>query len=100
VLVADDHPGAAARRHVGEASAVSSGRHDVRADVAQRVELVSGGEGAEATEAASRDVLQEDALDWIGRAELENLLEPRFERLGHQGDPHTRRSGCVGALET
>jgi hypothetical protein len=70
VLVADDHPGAAARRHVGEASAVSSGRHDVRADVAQRVELVSGGEGAEPTEAAPRDVLQEDALDRIGRAEL------------------------------
>ena len=64
--------------------------------MAQRVELVSPCKGTEATETATRDVLEENSLDWILRAEPENLVEARFERLRHQDDPHTPRSAGVG----
>ena len=68
--------------------AVLSGRDDVRADVAERRQPPVLGERREASETAAGDVLEEDALDGILRAERENLLEPRFDRVTH--DPNGR----------
>jgi hypothetical protein len=47
--------------------------------VAERDQLVSARERGEATETASCDVLEEDALDRLLRAEVENLLERRCD---------------------
>ena len=72
-----------ARGGVREAAALPSRRHDVRADVAQRRERAVLLERAEAPEPAPRDVLEEHALDRILRAEGEDLLEDRLERIAH-----------------
>jgi DeoD family purine-nucleoside phosphorylase len=53
--------------------------------VAQCVELLPLAERAEPAEAAARDVLEEDTLDRILRAEREDLLETRFEWLCQSG---------------
>ena len=43
-------------------------------------------DGAEAAEPAPRDVLEEDALDRLLRAEVEDLVEPRVDELRHLKD--------------
>ena len=82
-LVADDHACTASRSSLREAAAVRTRGNDVRADVAERVEPPVLREGGEASEPASRDVLEKDTLDRILGAELEDLLESRLERLAH-----------------
>jgi hypothetical protein len=54
-------------------------RHDVRTDVTQCDELVIARDRREATQPASRDVLEEDALDRILRTEVEDLFERRTD---------------------
>ena len=76
-LLADDHPRLPARRRVGERRAALAGRDDVRADVAERDEPAVALERGEAAEPAPRDVLEEDALDRVLRAEGEDLVERR-----------------------
>jgi hypothetical protein len=48
--------------------------------VAERGELAVARDGAEAAEAAARYVLEEDALDGVARAELEDPLERRLPK--------------------
>ena len=79
-LLADDHPRLALRRGPGERLAALAGRHDVRADVAERGEpAVVTQRRDEAAEPAPRDVLEEDALDGRARAELEHLIGRRLD---------------------
>ena len=80
MLLPDDHARLAARRRVGERAAALARRHDVRADVAERNESAVVLERGEATEAAARDVLEEDTLDRRLRAEGEDLLERRADK--------------------
>ena len=61
------------------ARAALAGRDDVRADVAERDERAVALERGEAAEPAPRDVLEEDALDRLLRAEGENLIERRVD---------------------
>jgi hypothetical protein len=75
VLLADDHPSLTARRRLGERRAALARRNDVRADVAERDEPAFAGERGEAPEPPAGDVLEEDALDRLLRAEGEDLLE-------------------------
>jgi hypothetical protein len=51
--------------------------------MAERGEAPALHEAGEAPEAPSRDVLQEDALDRVLRAEGKDLVEPRFVQRGH-----------------
>ena len=67
----------------------SSRGDDVRADVAERRQPPVLGERREAAEAAAGDVLEEDALDRILRAEREDLLEPWFDRVSHGSNGRT-----------
>jgi hypothetical protein len=75
MLLADDHPRLPSRGRIGERGAIHAGRNDVRTDMAERVQLAPTLECREAPEPASRDVLEEDALDRVLRAEREDLLE-------------------------
>jgi hypothetical protein len=47
--------------------------------VAERDQPLLALESGEATEPAPRDVFQEDALDWLLRTEVEDLLERRID---------------------
>jgi hypothetical protein len=69
----------AAGRRVGEGGAALAGGDDVRTDVAERDERAVSFERGEAPEPAPRDVLEEDALDRLPRAEAENLVERRVD---------------------
>ena len=51
-----------------------SSRHRVDADVAQGLQLTGRLESYEATQASPRDILEEDPLDGILRAEAEDLV--------------------------
>jgi hypothetical protein len=73
-LLADDHARAPAQRRHREGAAAMAGRDEVRADVAERRQPPVPGEGAEVAEAAPGHVLEEDALDRVGGAEVQNLL--------------------------
>ena len=88
-LVADDHARAAAGGGVREAPAIAPGGDDVRADVAERGQAPVLGEGAEAAQPPPRDVLEEDALDRVLGAELEDLLEPGLDRTFHGPNSRT-----------
>jgi hypothetical protein len=79
VLLADDHARLAAHERVGEDCAALAGRDDVRADVTERDEPSLMAEAREAPEPAPRDVLEEDALDPLLRAEGQDLLERRID---------------------
>ena len=85
-LLADHHAGARGGGEPGEGSAAGAGRDDVRADVAERRQAPVLGGRAEAAEPAARDVLEEDALDRLLRAEVEDLVEPRVDELRHARD--------------
>ena len=76
-LLADHHARAGCGRDLGERVASAARRDDVRADVAERGQPSVPGHGAEPTEAATGDVLEEHALDRVVRAELEDLVEGR-----------------------
>ena len=89
MLVADDHPRAAAGGDPREAVAALSGGDDVRADVAERRQTPVLGVRGEAAEAAPGDVLEEDPLHRILRAEREDLLEPWFDRVSHGSNGRT-----------
>jgi hypothetical protein len=78
-LLADDHARLSARGCVGERAATFARWNDVRTDVAQRDQPLFAFETGEATETASRDVFQEDALDRLLCAEVEDLLERRID---------------------
>ena len=82
-FLADHHPRTGAGRRVGEIRAAAAGGNDVGADVAQGLQPPSGGDGREATEPAPRNVLEEDALDRLLRAEGEHLVERRSESFRH-----------------
>jgi hypothetical protein len=69
----------AARGRVCECAAALAGRNDVRADVAERDQPVVALERREATEPATRDVLEEDALDRLLCTEVEDLVERRAD---------------------
>jgi hypothetical protein len=58
-----------------EASAAAAGRDDVRAEVAERLQPPAALQPAEAPEAAARRVFEEDTLDRILGAELEDLIQ-------------------------
>jgi hypothetical protein len=86
VLLADDHASLTACGRVGERRAALTGRDDVRTDMAERDERAVALEREEAAEPAPRDVLEEDTLDRLLRAEGENLLERRGdEPCGRDG---------------
>src|SRR5262245_33225338 len=83
-LLADHHPSTAPRGRLRERRAPLARGDDVGAHVAQRFESpVSLGDRGEAAEPAPSDVLEEDALDRLPRAEVEHLVECRGHRLGH-----------------
>jgi hypothetical protein len=69
----------AARGCIGERGAALAGRDDVRAYVAERNERAVPLERGEPAEPAQGDVLEEDALDRLLRAERKDLLEPRAD---------------------
>ena len=83
-LLADDHPRARALDAAREAVAALARGNDVRAEVAERGEPVVSAGRDEPAQPAPGDVLEEDALDRLARAEREDLLEPRFEKLSHR----------------
>ena len=56
--------------------------------MAERDEPAVLGHSGEAAEAAARDVLEEDALDRILRAEGEDLLQGRLDEVRHAPDLH------------
>ena len=78
-LVPDDHPRPAAHRRVGERVAADPARHHVRPQVAQSHEPAAALDAGEPPEPAPRDVLEEDALDRLLPAEVEDLVEPRID---------------------
>ena len=78
-LLTDDHARLAARRRVCERRTALAGGDDVRADVAERDKPAAPLERGEAAEPAPRDVLEEDTLDRLLRAEREDLLERRID---------------------
>src|SRR5579884_2417062 len=71
-----------------------AGRDEVRAEVAEgRERPVRARRRLEATEAAARDVLEEDPLDRVARAELEHLLVGRLDRAhGGRLEPRPGRA--------
>src|SRR5207245_446272 len=80
-------PPRAPRRHLGECPAALARRDDVRADVAEGPQPPVLGDGAEPAQPAPRHVLEEDALDRVPRAEVEDLLEVGLEGpVGHGRD--------------
>ena len=76
-LLADEHARLAARHQLGEGGGAGAGRHEVGAEVAEPGEAFPVPQGCEPSESAPRDVLEEDALDRLLGAELEDLREPR-----------------------
>ena len=86
-LLPDHHPCVPGDGHVRERVATGSGRDDVRAGVAERLEPPVLLDRREPAQAAPRHVLEEDALDRVLRAECEDLLEPRLLQPGHR---HTK----------
>src|SRR5262249_30091034 len=80
LLLAEDHTDLPARRRVGESRAADAGGHDVRADVAERREAAVPLQRGEASETSARDVLEEDALDPLLGAEIEDLVERGFDQ--------------------
>jgi hypothetical protein len=63
-----------------EGRAPGAGGNEVRADVAERPEPTVPLHRREAAEPAARDVLEEDALDGVLRAEREDLLHVRHHQ--------------------
>ena len=82
-FVTDDHARASARCSLGEATARSARRNDVRPDVTESGQPVVVGKRREAAQPPSGDVLEEDTLDRILGAEVEDLLQSGFDRIGH-----------------
>jgi purine-nucleoside phosphorylase len=78
-LFADDHASTAGSSRPGERRTAGAGRHDVRADVAQRLELVTGFRGDEPAQPSPRDVLEVHALDRLFSAEGEDVVDARLE---------------------
>ena len=77
-LVADDHPRPRPRRRLPEDAAALARGDDVRARVTEgRERPVLALDRDEPAEPAAGDVLEEDPLDRILRAEREDLLDPR-----------------------
>ena len=70
--------------HVRECVTTGSGRDDVRAGVAERLEPPVVLDRREPAQAAPRHVLEEDALDRVLRAEREDLVKPRLLQPGHR----------------
>jgi len=62
-----------------ERAATLARRDDVRADVAERNQRLVARERRELAEPAPCDVLEEDSLDRLLRAEVEDLLERRVD---------------------
>ena len=87
-----------APRSDGEDAAAAPRGDDVRAEMAERDELAALARRREAPEAAARDVLEEDALDRIVRAEAQDLglrgLDEfsRNARNSRPGSAYRRRS--------
>ena len=80
--LADHHPGARRDREVTERLAAGAGRNDVRAEVAERGQAARAVcNRREPAEPAPLDVLEEDALDGVLRAEREHLLPRRLGEL-------------------
>jgi hypothetical protein len=78
-LLADDHPRLPAHDCGRERSTAGAGRNDVRTDMAERRQPSTCFERGEASEPASRDVLQEHPLDRLLRAEGKDLVEARVD---------------------
>ena len=74
-LLADQHPRVPAADRRARSRRSPAGRNDVRTDVAERLEPPAALEAAEAAQAATRRVFEEDALDRILGAELEHLIQ-------------------------
>jgi hypothetical protein len=68
-----------ARGCVGEQAATLTRWNDVRTDVTERDQALVTFECGKATEPASRDVFEEDALDRLLCAEVEGLFERRID---------------------
>ena len=95
-LLADHHAGARGGREPGEGAAAGAGRDDVRAHVAEGSQPSVLGGRAEAAEPAARDVLEEDALDRLLCAEVEDLVEPRVDELRHAVKDVPTKRGTLG----
>ncbi len=91
LLVADDHPRSGRRRDLGKGPAALAGRHDVGADMAERRDSVAVHRRQEPAEAPAGGLVEEDAFDGLGRAELEHLLERGFFEMRGQS-PQGRRA--------
>jgi len=74
-LLADQHARVPAPDRRREASAAAAGRDDVRAEVAERLQPPAALQPAEAPEASARRVFEEDTLDRILGAKLEDLIQ-------------------------
>ena len=74
-LLADDHAGAPVVYNLREGVAPDSRRYEVRPRVTKRGEATVPGQSHETAEAATGDVLEEDALDRILGAEREDLVK-------------------------
>jgi hypothetical protein len=57
--------------------------------VTQSGQPVVFGEGGKSAEAASRDVFEEDTLDWILSAKVQDLIQPRIDRIRHGANART-----------
>ena len=85
-LLSDQHPGTCSDGDGREGAAPLARRDDVRARVAEGDETAAFLDPAEAAEAPPGDVLEEDALDRVLRAVLEDLLQGRLDDLRHPLD--------------
>ena len=82
--LADDHARLRAGGRPAVLAAPLTGGDEVRPDVAERRErAVAPRGGGEPAEPTPGDVLEEDALDGLARAELEHLLPRRLGDLHH-----------------
>ena len=72
-----------ARCSLGEATACGARRNDIGPDVTESGQPVVVGKRCEAAQPSSGNVLQEHTLDWILGAEVEDLVQPRLDRIRH-----------------